>query len=302
VAIEQPAARAGLLVEPGLVDLLVREVEDEPGALPLLSHALRTTWERREGRTLTVSGYTDGGGIRGAVAQTADAVYERLSESDQSLLRDLVLRLVVQTPSGEPVRARLSRGVIADDAPHEALVEQLVAARLVTSDDAGIELAHDAVIRAWPRLQEWIDEDAAGQRILQHLGVAANAWQQMGRPDSELYRGVRLAQAVEWRDRTTPHLTPVERGFLTAAEDLAEAERGAGCGRCLRASACSRSSPPSLGRWRSGRPLGQTPRRHEPTRAASARRRWPPTTSTARCCWPSKAGAWTTRPTRAPTC
>ena len=72
-AIEGPARQAGLLLEPGLVDLLVREVEGEPGALPLLSHALRQTWERREGRTLTVAGYRATGGIRGAVAQSAEA-------------------------------------------------------------------------------------------------------------------------------------------------------------------------------------------------------------------------------------
>lgn len=226
-AIEQPAKRAGLLVEPGLVGLLVREVENEPGALPLLSHALRATWERREGRTLTVSSYTDSGGIRGAVAQTAESLYGRLAEPARVLLHDLLLRLVVLTSSGEPVRARPSPRIIANDPALGALVEQLVAERLVTSDHEVVELAHEAVIRAWPRLQSWIEDDAAGQRILQHLSLAADTWQQMGRPDSELYRGVRLAQAVEWRDRAEPHLTPVERAFLSAGEDLAERERRA---------------------------------------------------------------------------
>jgi WD40 repeat protein len=224
-AIERPAEQAGLLVEPGLVDLLVREVEHEPGALPLLSHALRTTWERREGRTLTVAGYTDAGGIRGAVAQTAEAVWDRVPERRQQVLRDLLLRMVSQADDGAPVRARLSRQVIVDDVGHAELVELLVAERLVTSDGEHLELAHEAVIRAWPRLQAWLTDDAIGQRILRHLSLAADTWEQMGCPDSELYRGVRLAQAVEWRDRAGPHLTPVEASFLDASVALDAAHR-----------------------------------------------------------------------------
>ena len=93
-AISGPAARAGLLLEPGLVDLLVREVEGQPGALPLLSHALRRTWERREGRTLTVAGYQATGGIRGAVAQSAEQLYESLTSSERLVLQQVLLRLV----------------------------------------------------------------------------------------------------------------------------------------------------------------------------------------------------------------
>jgi WD40 repeat protein/DNA-binding SARP family transcriptional activator len=223
--VERPAERAGLLVEPGLVDLLVHEVEGEAGALPLLSHALRTTWERREGRTLTVAGYADAGGIRHAVAQTADAVYGRVPEHQRGVLRDLLLRMVSRTDDGAPVRARLSRQLVVDDEEHAELVELLVAERLVTSDGDSVELAHEALIRAWPRLRGWLDEDALGQRILRHLSTAAGAWEQMGRPDSELYRGVRLAQAIEWRERGDPHLAPAEQAFLDASATLAEAER-----------------------------------------------------------------------------
>lgn len=192
-AIEGPAARAGLLVEPGLVDLLIREVEDEPGALPLLSHALRTTWQHREGETLTVAGYTVSGGIRGAVTKTAEDVYTGLPTDQRPMVRDLLLRLMAQTADGTPVRARVSRRLLADDADHERLVDRLVDERLVTSDGDVIALAHEAVTRAWPRLRAWLDDDATGQRILRHLSVTADTWERMGRPDSELYRGVRLA-------------------------------------------------------------------------------------------------------------
>ena len=128
-AIEGPARRAGLLVEPGLVGLLVRDVEGEPGALPLLSHALLQTWAHREGRTLTVAGYHASGGIRGAVAQSAELVYEQAAPEQRALLRDLMLRLVTSpSPEGEPVRSRIPRRVVATDADHEQVIELLVGA------------------------------------------------------------------------------------------------------------------------------------------------------------------------------
>jgi hypothetical protein len=193
-AIEGPSRQAGLLLEPGLVDLLVHEVEGEPGALPLLSHALRQTWARREGRTLTVAGYQASGGIRGAVAKSAEQVYEHAPPQQRPMLRDLLLRLVAPSPEGEPVRSRVPRRVVAADAEHEQMIELLVGARLVTSDEGVVELAHEALARAWPRLRSWLDEDVEGQQILRHLATAADTWQAMDRPDSELYRGVRLAR------------------------------------------------------------------------------------------------------------
>jgi WD40 repeat protein/DNA-binding SARP family transcriptional activator len=224
-AVQGPADQAGLLLEPGLVELLVQDVHGEPGALPLLSHALRTTWERREGRTLTVDGYRATGGIRGAVAQSAETLYAQVPPEQRPLVRDLLLRLVAPSPDGEPVRSRVPRRIVATDAAHDELIELLVDARLVTSDDGVVELAHEALARAWPRLRGWLDDDIEGQRILRHLTSAADTWAAMDRPDSELYRGARLAQAVEWRQRAHPALTPTEQAFLDASETLADTER-----------------------------------------------------------------------------
>ncbi|HEX6129056.1 MAG TPA: extracellular solute-binding protein [Candidatus Limnocylindria bacterium] len=226
-AIEGPARQACLLLEPGLVDLLVREVEGEPGALPLLSHALRRTWDAREGRTLTVAGYRETGGIRSAVAQSAEDLYERVPSAQRALLRDLLLRLVSPSPAGEPVRTRLPRRLITADRVHEELIEMLVDARLVTSDDSGVELAHEALARAWPRLQGWLDDDVEGQRMLRHLTHAADTWDSMGRPDSELYRGIRLTQVTSWREASNPELTSTERAFLEASRAVAENEERA---------------------------------------------------------------------------
>jgi WD40 repeat protein/DNA-binding SARP family transcriptional activator len=221
-AIEGPARQAGLLLEAGLVDLLVRDVEGEPGALPLLSHALRQTWERREGRTLTVAAYRETGGIRGAVAKSAEQIYAQAGSEQRLLLRDLLLRLVEPGAHGEPIPARVPRRLVATSAQHEQVIDLLVGGRLITSDDGMVELAHEALAQAWPRLRDWLDDDVEGQRILRHLTVAADSWDTMARPTSELYRGARLAQALDWRERATVNMSPVERDFLDASRQSEE--------------------------------------------------------------------------------
>ena len=224
-AVETPARQAGLLIEPGLVDLLVREVRSDPGALPLMSHALQETWKRREGSTLTVAGYRASGGINGAVAQSAEGLYSRVGVERRPLLRDLVLRLVSPGPEGEAVRTRVPRRLVGTDPEHEQLIEMLVTARLVTSDDGALEITHEALTRAWPRLRGWLDDDVEGQRIRHHLSAAADSWEALGRPDSELYRGVRLARALDWRVGKDTALTEVEREFLEASSHHADAEQ-----------------------------------------------------------------------------
>jgi DNA-binding SARP family transcriptional activator/WD40 repeat protein len=223
-AIETPARQHGLVLEHGLTDLLVREIEGEPGALPLLSHALRETWLRHAGRTLTVAGYQASGGVRGAVAQSAESLYSHLDDTERAQLRDLVLRLVVPGPRGEPVRGEVPRRQVVVDPVQEHLIDQMVAARLVTSDADAIELAHEAVVRAWPRLRGWLEDDLEGQRTRHHLTQAAEDWAGSGFQDSDLYRGTRLATTREWVAASQPRLTETEQRFLTASEEQTAAE------------------------------------------------------------------------------
>ncbi len=224
-AIEGPARQAGLLLEPGLVDLLVREVEGEPGALPLLSHALapdlgaprgahadrrRLPGRRRHPRR---GRPVRRGGVRAAS-----------SRNSGRCCRTCCCAWSTPSADGEPVRVRVPRRSLAIDADRAQLIEQLVAARLVTSDGDTVELAHEALVRAWPRLRGWLDDDVEGQRIFRHLVAAAETWDAMGRPDSELYRGVRLTQALEWRAQTGADLTPTERDFLDSGRRHADHE------------------------------------------------------------------------------
>ena len=169
-AIEGPAAKAGLRLEPGLVDLLVRDVAGEPGALPLLSHALAETYERREGPVLTTAGYRAVGGVQGAVARAADEVVDSLPPEGRKAARDLFMRLVIPTETSDPIRQRVPRADLAVDATTAGVLDALVASRLVIADQDTVEVAHEAVCRAWPRLRAWLDEDRDGLRLHRHLG------------------------------------------------------------------------------------------------------------------------------------
>ena len=224
-AIERPATTSGLRLERGLVEVLVRDCEGHPGALPMLSHALAETWRRREGSTLTIEGYLASGGINGAVARSAEELYNGLLPQERTTLRSVMLRLVHPTSEGEPMCSRVPlRTVLGGDNMH-GILARLLEARLVTSSREMVELSHESLVRAWPRLREWLDDDVAGQRVLQHLAHAADAWDDLGRPDDELYRGGRLQTALDWRDGHQPALTDIEEAFLDASFDRATTER-----------------------------------------------------------------------------
>lgn len=225
-AIVEPARCSGLRIEPGLVDVLVAKIAGEPGALPLLSHALRSTWEVRDGRTLTLEGYRSTGGVEGAIAATADGAVDALDPADQALARALFVRLV---EPGDGVADTRRRARLAELLPARqgedrvrAVLDTAVATRLVTMDDTGVELAHEALIREWPRLQSWLDEDRDGLRIQRHLTTAAAAWAQLDEDPSELYRGPRLTTVLEWVATTEPAISTLEQRFLDESRAIEE--------------------------------------------------------------------------------
>ena len=173
-AITEPARVAGLRLEPGLVELILRDVAREPGALPLLSHALRVTWEQRDGRTLTVEGYRASGGVASAIAQTADSVVEAVPPDRQGLMRNLFLRLTELGEGIEDTRRRVAVEELVPEgaSPEEvqALLDRLAEARLVTLGEGTAEVAHEVLIREWPTLRAWLEEDRAGIRLHRRAG------------------------------------------------------------------------------------------------------------------------------------
>ena len=211
-AIELPARRAGLRVEPTLADALLADVEGEPGALPMLSTTLLELWQARDDRRLTLSAYERTGGVLGAVARLAEAAYARLEPAQREQARRIMLRLA----GDGGVRARVPIGDL-DDAQGDssgAVLSVLAADRLITIGEGEVEVAHEALLREWPRLQSWLDEDAEGRRLQRQLTRASRDWATAGRDPSELFRGARLAAALEWAATHTAELNATERDFL----------------------------------------------------------------------------------------
>ncbi|MFZ3495115.1 helix-turn-helix domain-containing protein [Streptomyces sp. 5.8] len=326
-SITRPAELAGLVLEPGLVPLLLRDagvrgsgagdpgVEDpgveDPGvgapaartgggpdarpgeapssALPLMSHALMATWQRREGSTLTVAGYEYAGGIQGAVARSAEQVYARLYPAEQRMVRRLLVRLVHIADGTGPTRRRMSRTALlegqadtvraaaalrpvvklpsaprrlaralaapggsprtsstrtsarhaesthqtprgrppGDDGSLTTGLDAFVRARLISADSETVEITHEALLHAWPRLRGWIHADRAGLLVHQQLAQAADEWAREARDPSVLYRGSRLATARAWAEELDgrSRLGPGEAAFLDASRAAEEARR-----------------------------------------------------------------------------
>ncbi|MGW4825273.1 caspase, EACC1-associated type [Streptomyces sp. NPDC004227] len=241
MVIEQPAEAAGLFLEEGLADTLLHDARvhhagEHTAVLPLLSHALLATWQKKSGTLLTLSGYRATGGIDEAIARTAEEAYSVLDSGDRPHVRGLLLRLVRLGEGVEDTRRRLLLGDLAD-ADHLAtarrVLRALAEARLVTVDADGAEIAHEALLYAWPRLRAWIDEDRVALLTLQQLSDAARTWDQAGRQETDLYRGPRLeaaAQVVGERqgeDGTGGVLGPVTQDFLDRSLEHRDRQRHA---------------------------------------------------------------------------
>jgi WD40 repeat protein len=228
-AIVKPAMASGLIVEQALTARIVEEVTGEPGGLPLMSHALLETWHHRKGRALGEAAYDAAGGIHGAITRTAEDVYTQLTPAQADIARRILLRLITPGQGAQDTRRPVTRAELDTDQPDDTAVvlERLARARLVTLDDDSVDLAHEALITAWPRLHTWIDESREQLRVHRRLTEDAQAWHQLGRDPGALYRGTRLAAAEEAfaARRQAVDLTEREYAFLAASIALREQER-----------------------------------------------------------------------------
>ncbi|MET7688154.1 helix-turn-helix domain-containing protein [Streptomyces sp. NPDC005483] len=233
-AITGPATAAGLNVERVLTARVIDEVADQPGALPMLSHALLETWRRRRGRTLTLAGYEETGGVREAIAASAEQLYGDLAPEQARTARRILLRLIAPGDGAADTRRPASRAELEPGAGE--VLERLAAARLISLDGDTVELAHEVLITGWPRLAGWIEEGRDRLRAQRHLGESARAWEELDRDAGALYRGTRLAHAEELFGGEPPSpsepqpqddLTRPERSFLTASLAARVAERAA---------------------------------------------------------------------------
>jgi DNA-binding SARP family transcriptional activator len=215
-AIEQPAARAGLEIERPLVDALVSDAAGQSGGLPLLSAMLVELWQARDGRALRYEGYRAGGGMHAAVARLAEAAYVRLGDAQQQIARTVMLRLAGER-DGALVRRRAAVAELERIGGANPVVAALINARLLTLSDGRIELSHEALLREWPRYRGWLEEDRVGRRLQAHVTTAAAEWEAQARDPGELYRGARLASALDWAAQHDDQLNTLEREFIQAS-------------------------------------------------------------------------------------
>jgi WD40 repeat protein len=255
-AIRVPAERAGLQVDRDLLEAVLADARDEPGALPLLQYALTETYDRREGRRLTASAYRATGGIYGALSQRAEEVYASLSDvpfasseggsarplSERDIARQVFLRLVSLTETGYRRRrtARVELVQIHDPVAVNRVIDAFGAYRLLTFEgelgtrEPKVEIAHEALIRVWQRMQAWLEESREDLRVEEALFSAAADWLAADRDTSYLLSGGRLARFEAWAADTTFTLTPDEQEYLREsvrmrqqrqAEEAARAQR-----------------------------------------------------------------------------
>ncbi|MEV6310060.1 hypothetical protein AB0M10_15855 [Streptomyces sp. NPDC051840] len=226
--VERPAAAVGMTVEPGLTDLLLhdlragRSANDTATALPFLAHALRESWRGRSGTVLTLAGYRATGGIWQSVATATRRVYESLDDDRRAMMRRLLLCLVHLPPDGGAAVLRHRVPFSALPSGSDTIRDQLAGERLLTVDQDTAQIAHEALLRGWPLLREWIQEDVAVLLLRQQLGTAAGEWEAAGRDAAFLYRGSRLQAATELDDQD--ELSEPERAFLAAGQEAATSE------------------------------------------------------------------------------
>ncbi|MFD9704631.1 helix-turn-helix domain-containing protein [Lentzea sp. NPDC059081] len=217
-AVSRPALAVGLSVERALLVTVVNEAQGQAGVLPLVSHALLETWRRRRGDVLTAAGFAAAGGINAAVARTAETAFGALDPAVHGLAAELLLRLLtLDEGTGTAVRRRVDLAELLGVATEaEVVIDRLACARLVTVDLDTVEIAHEAVLTAWPRLRGWIDDHRDALRVHRSVVEATRIWSEHGHDPTTLATGARLElfRAYSGSDTAPVRLSQEERAFV----------------------------------------------------------------------------------------
>ena len=238
LAVTGPAAEAGLVVEPAVVEAVITELRGEAGGglgsgvLPLMSQAMAATWERREGNELTLRGYRRAGGVADAVNRGAQAAYDALTRPQKDAARLVFTQLTVITADGQFARRRCRRADLRSPgtqmaADIDAVIGVFSARRLLVLGHDSVEIAHDALLQAWKQLRDWLGDDQLDRALYGQVVTDADTWDGNGRDPAYLYRPGRLATvdaaAARWRDGPAryPPLPATGEAFLGAARHAA---------------------------------------------------------------------------------
>jgi WD40 repeat protein/serine/threonine protein kinase/two-component SAPR family response regulator len=246
-AIIQPARQVGVALEEGLVATIVSDVQDEPGALPLLQYALTELFDRRQDSYMTLTAYNEIGGVSGALARRAEDLFARLDVDDQDTARQVFLRLVSLGEGGVDTRRRVPRSELvqvappetgsktSNTAPNHSKIEHLLDLfgryRLLTFDHdpltrgPTVEVAHEALLLKWERLRNWLEtyrDDIRRQRLLTN---ATAEWMISGKDDGYLFHGARLRELEGWFADSNLILTKQEQAFIEASLSARQARK-----------------------------------------------------------------------------
>ena len=230
-AIRLPAASVGVEVEPALASELVAGLDARSSALPLLQFSLTELFDRRVSNTMLLATHRELGGLTGALAARADRILAAGGPDDEAEARRIFGRLVTFGEGSDDTRRRALRSEFGDRERTAWLIDAFVTARLLSADrdpttrEPTIEVAHEALLRDWPRLRSWLAEDRELRRSVGAIGAAATVWDRGGRQPSDLYRGGRLDSALQIADTNPDWLRPLDREFLDASRDQADADR-----------------------------------------------------------------------------
>lgn len=233
-AIVQPSKSMGIEMEQELVARIIQDVQEEPGALPLLQYALTELFDRRSGLMMTLQTYLDSGGVLGSLARRAEELYLEMDERHQEAVRQLFLRLVTLGEGTEDTRRRVRWSELsfydADDDPLNDVLDTFTKYRLLTGDndpqtrEPTVEVAHEALIRQWQRLRDWLSDNRENIRIQRQVVAAVNEWHQNHKDDSFLASGMRLNQFEILLDNSDIALTQDESNYIKTSIEQREAE------------------------------------------------------------------------------
>jgi DNA-binding SARP family transcriptional activator/WD40 repeat protein len=226
-AISEPARRVGLEIEPGLIPTILRDVADQPGALPLMQYALTELADHRNGNLLTIDTYRRTGGVVGALATRAEEIFSSLPAAGREAAREIFLRLVSVNDESDDTRRRVRRteleGLGVDLRTLGSVIDAFGSFRLLSFDHDPItrgptvEVAHEALIRAWPRCRQWVDERRDDLRSERRLESVVTEWVLGDHDPNFLISGVRLERYEQWIGSSPVRLTADEREFIEAS-------------------------------------------------------------------------------------
>jgi hypothetical protein len=228
--ITQPAAKAGMLIEEGLTDRILEAVQAEPGNLPLLEFALTLLWEHPRNGRLNHAAYKEIGGVELALTRYAQEVYDRLDGTEQEIAKRIFLELTQLGEGAQETRRQVSKQELQRIAPFpsvsgteelvESVIQKLAAAKLVVTNETSVDIVHEALIRHWPLLREWLEENR--EQLLRQRAIegAAKEWQKQGEPEelSYLLQGVKLADAESLLDSEGIALSSLARDYIIISQ------------------------------------------------------------------------------------